>query len=241
MLARRKRAFRTGRKVALPSTTPAGALQGPVLSGNRVYRPLILAWTYYGAMWLVVLCLFAIAPVSAANQQEAPAQLDAHSWKLDCAHLDFLKEGRPVFFGSMTEVRSGIATRKAVVTVGEPIIVDLWVDNRTEKPILSGGRCPPYLFRGDVFDSSGHRVIGVREQANLDAEKKGAATVEVCANTEILVEIPPHTCMVPVAAHADNFTLDYNLPPGTYYVFPGRGTDPALFKQGLVITVREPK
>ena len=43
------------------------------------------------------------------------------------------------------------------------------------------------------------------------------------------------------AIGAADLRLDYKLPPGTYYVFPTRSTDPDLFKQGLVITVREGK
>lgn len=64
--------------------------------------------------------------------------------------------------------------------------------------------------------------------------------VDVCSCTEIIVQIPAHTCAKPVDAHEDNYTLDYKLAPGVYYVFPGRGTDPTQYKQGLKITVREP-
>jgi hypothetical protein len=150
-----------------------------------------------------------------------------------------MKERRPVFAGDKDGVRFGISARKSIVSLGEPIIVDIWVDNGSDKPVMSGGKCPPYLHFGDVFDQSGNRVIGIGERARLDAERNGGTTVMVCASTEVLVEIPARTCMAPVDAHADNLTLDYKLAPGVYYLFPGHGTDPALFKQGFMISVRE--
>lgn len=150
-----------------------------------------------------------------------------------------MKIGRPVFVGAQDRVRLGISTRKDVIAVGEPVMVDLWVDNQSDKPVMSGGRCPPYLHSGDVFDASGHRLIGIREQSKLDAEKNGGTTVEVCEFTEILIEVPAHTCMAPIDAHGDNYVLDYKLPPGVYYVFPVRGVDPALYRQGLKITVHQ--
>jgi hypothetical protein len=190
-------------------------------------------------MWPLILWLLAVAPVSPSEQQEAPAQLDLRSWKLDCTRLDSLKEGKPVFFGSMTDVRIGIATGKPVVALGEPIIVDLWVDNRSEKPTWSGGECLPYWNGGDVFDSTGRRLISIHDQMKLDAEKNGHTTVEVCSMSPPVVMTPPHTCNGPRAAGEVNLVLDHNLPPGLYYVFPIRGVDPALFKQGLMIKVRE--
>jgi hypothetical protein len=45
--------------------------------------------------------------------------------------------------------------------------------------------------------------------------------------------------MSPVDAHGDNEMLDYRLTPGVYYLFPGHGTDPAIFTQGLKINVVE--
>jgi hypothetical protein len=105
---------------------------------------------------------------------------------------------------------------------------------------MSGGRCPPFRYSGDVFDASGQRLIGIREQSKLDAEKNGGTTVEVCQSTEILIEVPAHTCMAPADAHGDNYVLDYKLTPGVYYVLPARGVDPALYRQGLKITVGQP-
>jgi len=151
-----------------------------------------------------------------------------------------VKENRPVFVGSDTGVRLGVSTRKTVVAVGEPIILSLWIDNQSDRTVMSGGRCPPVRHFGDVFDKSGRRLIGVQERATLDSEKKGVAMVDVCASTEVLVEVPAHTCMPPVDSLGDNITLDHKLKPGVSYVLPTRGTDPLLFKQGLMITVREP-
>ena len=172
--------------------------------------------------------------------QEPKFQLDMRPVKLDCANLDYLKKGRPVFAASKDGVRAGISTRKTVVALGEPVVVDIWIDNRSDNPISAGGRCPPYLHFGDVFDEQGRRMIGNREQQKLDAVKNGYTVVEVCATSEVISEIPAHTCSAPVDARGDNMTLDYNLAPGVYYLFAGRGTDPALYKQGLMITVREP-
>jgi hypothetical protein len=45
---------------------------------------------------------------------------------------------------------------------------------------------------------------------------------------------------MPSEAGESGLKLDYKLDPGVYYVFPVSGTDPALFKQGLMITVRRP-
>jgi hypothetical protein len=150
-----------------------------------------------------------------------------------------MSQGRPIFVDSSDGVRLGISTKKNVVAPGGSITVDIWVDNRSDKPVLSGGRCPPCLHFGDVFDSEGRWLVGTHKQAKLDAEKNGRATVEVGASTEVLIEVPAHTCMAPVDAHGDNFTLDYRLHPGVYCVFPTRGADPKLSNQGLKITVRE--
>jgi len=171
-----------------------------------------------------------------------PLQLDTTPRKLDCKHLDLLtKDRQPVFVGRDDEVRIGISTQKNIVAPGEPILVDLWVDNRTDRAAYSGGRCIlPYRHAGDVFDEWGHRLIGIQEQAALNARKRGIELVEVCSMSELVSVIPPHTCMGPIDAREDGLRLDHELKPGVYYVFPRSGTDPALFKQGLVITVRQP-
>lgn len=180
-------------------------------------------------MWpLILLVATALVTSSVASQKETGSQ----PGKLDCAHLDYMKKGRPVFVGANDGVRWGISAPKETVILGEPIIVDIWIDNRTDKPILAGGRCTN-LHSGDVFDHSGHLMIG-RHEKKHDLER-----LEVCSATDVIIEIPAHTCREPVDAQGSNFTLDYNLAPGVYYVFPTRGTDPSLFKQGLMITVRE--
>jgi hypothetical protein len=191
-------------------------------------------------MWPLLLFLLVVPLPSGAAGQETTLELDRRPRKLDCTRLDWMKIGRPVFASGQDGVRVGISTKKDVVAVGEPVVVDLWIDNQSDKPVKSGGRCPPYRYSGDVFDAAGHRLIGIREQSKLDAEKNGGTTVEVCASTEILIEVPAHTCMAPVDAHGDNYVLDYKLTPGEYYVFPARGVDPALYRQGLKITVRQP-
>lgn len=178
-----------------------------------------------------------VEPFDAAPQQDA--KLELRPFKLDCMHLEYMKKGRPVFVGADDGVRIGISTQKDVVAPGDPIIVDLWIDNRTDKPTMSGGRCgQPHS--GDVFDESGHRLISFEEQAERDAEREGKSIVWACASTSAFVEIPAHTCKMPGDAGEIGLKLDYKLAPGVYYVFPIRGTDPALFKRGLVITVRRP-
>ena len=187
----------------------------------------------------IIALAVAIPLAFSAAPQEAELQLDTRPRKLDCTNLDWMKEGRPIFVDSGGGVRLGISTRKDIVSNGEPVVVDIWVDNQSENVVLSGGWCPPYLHNGDVYDASGHRLIGIHEQLRLDAEKKGGTIVDVCASTEIAILVPPHTCKAPADAHSDHFRLNYNLPSGVYYVFPASGTDPLLFKQGLKITVRE--
>jgi len=188
---------------------------------------------------LLGVTIASISGTVGAQQQIVPQPING-SVKLDCEQLGFMKERRPVFVGNKDGVRFGISTRKPIVSLGEPIIIDFWVDNRSDKPVTSGGRCPPYHLFVDVFDQSGNRVIEIGEQARVEEERNGLMTVTVCASTNILVEIPAHTCMRTVDTHEDNLTVDYKLAPGVYYVFPVRGTDPALFRQGLMITVREP-
>jgi hypothetical protein len=182
----------------------------------------------------------AVVSISSAAQQDNQPQLVRTPTKLNCTQPEFMKERRPVFVRNKDGVRIGISTRKPIVSLGEPVVVDIWVDNRSDKPVMSGGRCPPYLHFGDVFDHSGNRLIGSDEQAALDARKNAEERVRVCASAETFVEIPAHTCKGPVDARQDNLTLDYKLAPGVYYVFPERGIHPAFFKQGLMITVREP-
>src|SRR5262245_43660588 len=191
-------------------------------------------------MWRLLLVAFITGPTSeqiSAQQQNTTSQIDTRPRPLDCSRLDWMKRGRPVFVDSGGGVRVGISTSKSIVAEGEPVLVDIWIDNQSDKPVSSGGRCPPYLHHGDVFDSSGRRLIGTQEQVKLDAQKKGGDIVHVCASTEMLVEIPPHTCKAPADAHGDTYTLDYVLGPGVYYLFPVRGTDPKLFMRGLKITV----
>ena len=82
------------------------------------------------------------------------------------------------------------------------------------------------MFHGDVFDQSGHRLISNYEQEKLAAKKKGVDIVQVCDSTEMLSVVPPRTCIGPIDARGDNMVLDYKLPPGVYYVFPGSGNEP---------------
>jgi len=118
-------------------------------------------------------------------------------------------------------------------------MVGIWIDNRTDKPIHAGGGC--YLLHdGDVFDELGHRLTGIREQQELDAQRRGQQKIYACASTLPIASIPAHTCKAELDAGFPALTLDYNLSPGRYYIFPVRGTDPALFQQRLMITVREP-
>ena len=109
-----------------------------------------------------------------------PPQAGWHSPRLSA-------KGRPIFVGGMD---GGISTRKAVVSFGEPVVVDIWIDNRTDRPAHSGGRCLPFLELVDAFDESGHRLISRHEQAELDAKATGFETVDVCASTGPIVEIP---------------------------------------------------
>ena len=185
------------------------------------------------------LLVVGVVSISVTAQQENQPQPVRTPRKLDCTQPECMKKSHPVFVRNQDGVRVGISTRKPVVSLGEPVIVDIWVDNRSDKPVLSGGRCPPYLHFGDVFDKWGNRLIDIGAQAKLDAGTNPQETVRVCASTEVLVEIPAHTCMGQVDAHQDKLTLDYRLAPGVYYVFPERGIDSALFKRGLKITVRE--
>jgi hypothetical protein len=188
---------------------------------------------------LITLALAVPLLALAAVPQESKLELDTRPRKLDCTHLDWMKQGRPVFVDSGDGVRLGISTRNDIVSPGEPVVVDIWVDNQSDKAVWSGGRCPPYLHYGDVFDASGRRLVGIREQRRREAEKSGGTTVDVCQSTEMLVPVPPHTCKAPVDVHGNNYTLDYNLAPGVYYIFPVSRTDPRRFKEGLKITVRE--
>jgi hypothetical protein len=153
-------------------------------------------------------------------------------------HLEALKKGRPVFAGSEDGVRIGIATRKDVVASGEPVMVDLWIDNRTDTPTPGCSRCENVpLWAVEVFDESGRRLVSIHEQRELDDKKAGIERMEVCSGIRIAATIPPHTCRAPAEGGGSNWMLDYKLAPGRYYVFPTMGTDPRLYKQGLLITV----
>ena len=134
---------------------------------------------YCWAVRPLILPVLAVAAISGVAQEKSGVYLDLSPPKLDCNHLDFLREGKPVFFGSMDGLRLGISTRKATVSFGEPVKVDLWVDNRSDKPTWSGGRCPTFLHFGDVFDESGRRVIGIVEQATIEAERKGGTIIQL--------------------------------------------------------------
>jgi hypothetical protein len=92
---------------------------------------------------------------AAAAQQETASHLDTRPRKLDCTRLGSMKEGSPVFVDSGNGARLGISTEKDIVAPGEPVVVGIWVDNQTDKPVMAGGRRPPYLHFGDVFDASG--------------------------------------------------------------------------------------
>jgi hypothetical protein len=191
-------------------------------------------------MWRLLLVATLTAPSlfhMAAQQRGTEMQLDSRPRPLDCSRLEVLKNRAPLFFDGGDGVRVGISTAKGVVTEGGPVVVGIWTDNRSDKPVNSGGECPPFLFTGDVFDSSGRRLIGAQEQTKLDAQKKGGDIVEVCSMSLPLVQIPPHTCKAPGDSFSANRTLDYVLGPGVYYLVPGHGTDPRLFTRGLKITV----
>src|SRR5689334_20303589 len=119
-------------------------------------------------MWrLLLVVAIASALWTVGAQKQSLPQLVNATAKLDCTQLGFMKERRPVFVGDRDGVRFGISTRNLLVSRGEPVIVDIWVDNQSDQPVMSGGRCSPYLHFGDVFDQSGNRLIGTSEHARV--------------------------------------------------------------------------
>jgi hypothetical protein len=83
---------------------------------------------------------------AAAPQQDAKLQVSP--FKLDCMHLDYIKKGRPVFVGSDDSVRIGISTQKDIVAPSDPIIVDLWIDNRNGQADYVRREVRATAFRG---------------------------------------------------------------------------------------------
>src|ERR1035438_4649810 len=87
-----------------------------------------------------VLILTALAQLH-AQQSATHLQLDTHPPKLDCNKLDFMKERKPIFGASPTGSHVGIAVSKTSFDAGEPVLVDVWIDNQTEHETFADRGC----------------------------------------------------------------------------------------------------
>ena len=181
-------------------------------------------------MWTMPALATLAAIASIAAQQDA--QTERH-----CGPQTHAANAHPKFMEGNPGVWWGISTNKNTVSPGEAIRLNIWIENRTNREESASG-CPPFLHEGDVFDIDGHRLISRRERRIQELRSKGTQTIDVCASATLLVPIPPHTCLAPSVYYGQNYQLDYDLPPGVYYVFPTTGVAQSSFRDGLKITVQ---
>jgi hypothetical protein len=85
-----------------------------------------------------------------------------------------MKESKPVFDANANSVHYGVALHKTTFDEGEPILIDLWIDNQSEHETYGvGGSDCRYPYTTVLFDDQGHRLLSNQEQQDRENEKEG--------------------------------------------------------------------
>jgi len=169
---------------------------------------------------------FTVHPLHPAEQNDVPTE---------CAGAGFTKTGRPVMFPPRDGLSMGISTPELTLHADDPILIYVWVNNRTadEKTLLS---CSMWWdWNVEVYDSQSH-VVALRREPS----PKPGYTVErvkLCGRN-VLLRIPPRSCgpLQDMGDVAIDLRRDRDLPAGQYFV-----TEPnrPLPQPGLSISVVE--
>jgi hypothetical protein len=165
--------------------------------------------------------------------------------------------GRPVMFRSERGLIWGLSTKS--VPYGETIPMLLWVCNTTDRPlpVMTCGDIDRFWLEGfDVFDTSGQRVVSLREENEKKIRESGGFTegggcLSFCTRN-FPIDIPPYSSVHATFSNPNyDFVRDlrtyYSLPPGRYFIVPserGRDCEPSRRtlpgpKNGLLVVVEE--
>jgi hypothetical protein len=92
----------------------------------------------------------------------------------DCAKADFSKLGRPVTVQEEEGMAFALSTAPASVSFGDPVPLNLWIDNQTDKQ-ASVWSCMTLDFfwaEGfDVYDAYGHRLLRKNGRKNRQGSR----------------------------------------------------------------------
>jgi hypothetical protein len=164
------------------------------------------------------------------NLVYAPAQpqlTNAATIPEQCAQAITADTGQPIFPFTGNHSNWGISTQP--IAYGQPVPLNLWIDNSTDQPIpiLSCSDLELFTIRSiNIFDSAGHRLLS---KSDIQAGQTNAPARLGCGLNSA-ISIPAHSCAHGSFTQPSNdFVKDlrrlYNLPPGIYNVVPAVRTD----------------
>lgn len=162
------------------------------------------------------LCLFALAlAYNVATAQSAPPGISLFP---DCDKPDLLAHGRPMMMFVGPHLGMGISVGKDTFKAGEPIKLNVWVDNQADTPVgvMTCETLDLFQSRGfEIFDAEGHRILS-REDAGVCSSDPAPPDVWVC-HRNFPISIPAHTCVTrDDYDFSINLAAGYDLPPADY-------------------------
>jgi hypothetical protein len=115
--------------------------------------------------------------------------------------------GNLIVFPPRQGIAYGISTDTTTFPKGEPIRVNIWIDNRSET-VFRSGLCDMFGDWGvAVWNDSGKRLLSTREQRHMEG-------VTVC-DSNALIEVKPQSCEV---VNYTDLALSFTLAPGRYRI-----------------------
>jgi Protein of unknown function (DUF4232) len=146
----------------------------------------------------------------------------------DCNKPELLAMGNPRMISGSHDPQLGLSIAKSEFTAGQNVLLHVWADNPTDKPvsITTCSGLDNFKAHGfDLYDAYGHRVLSKDEAKTLDQCKVSPKAVlrsqlRGCYRNFALT-IPPHSCLT--GSDYDfsaSLTGKFDLPPGEYTVQP---------------------
>lgn len=163
-----------------------------------------------------MLCLCALAlTCSVANAQSARPGVSLFP---DCDKPELLAHGQPVMTFVAPHLAMGISIAGETFQAGEPIKLNVWVDNQAGAPVGVNTCWDLDFFKSRGFrilDGDGRRILS-RGDAKACSADPAVTSIWVCSRN-FPISIPAHSC---VTQDSYDFSMNladqYDLPPGEY-------------------------
>lgn len=168
-----------------------------------------------------------------AKLRQTDVSQTADSIPSDCNKPELLAMGRPHMIPGSHDPQLGLSIAQSDFSKGQNVLLHVWADNPTDKPvsIMTCMGLDNFKAQGfDLYDAYGHRVLSKDEARTLEQCKVSPSALlrsqlRGCYRN-FAITIPPHSCITRTDYDfSTSLTLNFDLPPGEYTVAPRQSTE----------------